>query len=135
MAIKQLQNNFTTPDQSKRLLELGVPAWTADCYYYEEGGISKDCTPNIVPFGEVWTDDSTETMFSSYVDIPCWSALRLMEIIDICALEESFDPNTNEYPSTIKIMNKLHISYIEYLVKTIERAVQLDIIDFTKLEN
>ena len=32
MAIKKLQNNFTTPEQSKRLLELGVPADSADCY-------------------------------------------------------------------------------------------------------
>lgn len=33
MAIKKLQNNYTTPKQSKRLLELGVPADSADCYY------------------------------------------------------------------------------------------------------
>ena len=30
--MKKLQNNFTTPEQSKRLLELGVPADSADCY-------------------------------------------------------------------------------------------------------
>lgn len=83
--MKKLQNNFTTPEQSKRLLELGVPAWTADCYYYEEGGISKECAPNVVPLGEVWTDESKETMFSSYVDVPCWSVCRLIEIRDICA--------------------------------------------------
>lgn len=65
---------------------------------------------------------------------PCWSALRLMEIIDICALGENSDPNTEEYPSTIKVMNKLHIPYVEYLVKSIERAVQLGTIDFSKLE-
>ena len=29
----KLQNNFTTTEQSKRLLELGVPAWTADCFF------------------------------------------------------------------------------------------------------
>ena len=29
--IKKLQNNFTTPEQSKRLLKLGVPADSADC--------------------------------------------------------------------------------------------------------
>ena len=31
--MKQLQNNFTTPEQSKRLLELGVPADSADMFY------------------------------------------------------------------------------------------------------
>lgn len=30
MTIKRLQNNFTTPEQSKRLLKLGVPADSAD---------------------------------------------------------------------------------------------------------
>lgn len=29
--MSKLQNNFTTPEQSKRLLELGVPADSADC--------------------------------------------------------------------------------------------------------
>ena len=86
--MKKLQNNFTTPEQSKRLLELGVPAWSADCYYFEEGGISKDCTPDVVPFGEVWTDESKETMFSSYVDVPCWSVGRLIEIAFICSVYE-----------------------------------------------
>lgn len=28
--MKQLQNDFTTPEQSKRLLELGVPRWSAN---------------------------------------------------------------------------------------------------------
>ena len=32
--MKTLQNNFTTPEQSKRLLELGVPADSADIYYH-----------------------------------------------------------------------------------------------------
>ena len=30
--MKKLQSNFTTSEQSKRLLELGVPADSADCY-------------------------------------------------------------------------------------------------------
>jgi hypothetical protein len=29
--MRKLQNNFTTPEQSKRLLELGVPVDSADC--------------------------------------------------------------------------------------------------------
>ena len=31
--MKNLQNYYTTPEQSKQLLGLGVPAWTADCHY------------------------------------------------------------------------------------------------------
>ncbi len=41
--MKQLQNNFTSPEQSKRLLELGLPADSADCVlvrnlYFPKGG-------------------------------------------------------------------------------------------------
>ena len=37
MTIKNLQSKFTAPEQSKRLLELGVPAGSADCYYSSIG--------------------------------------------------------------------------------------------------
>lgn len=84
--MKKLQNNFTTPKQSKRLLELGVPAWTADLYFYEEGCINNDDEPSgVIPYDEVYEDNSKETMFSSYVELPCWSVGRLMEIHTICS--------------------------------------------------
>lgn len=37
--MSKLQNNFTTPEQSKRLLELGVPADSADCFWFDERDI------------------------------------------------------------------------------------------------
>ena len=121
--MKQLQNNFTTLEQSNRLLELGVPAWTADCYYYEEGGISKDCTPNIIPLGEVWIDESKETMFSSYVDVPCWSVGRLMEIFDICNLYELHKFSTRDWSVNIKS-----------IMEDYEVAAEEKMLDFSKLE-
>lgn len=126
--MKEFQKDHTTPEQSKRLLELGIPAESANCCYPETHLGERVKTANYVHVlgdGERILGDKA---------IPCWSALRLMEIIDICALGENSDPNTEEYPSTIKVMNKLHIPYVEYLVKSIERAVQLGIIDFSKLE-
>lgn len=30
--MKKLQEDFTNPEQSMRLLELGLPSWTANCY-------------------------------------------------------------------------------------------------------
>ena len=81
--MKKLQNNFTTTEQSKRLLDLGVPAWTADLYFYEEGCISNNDEPSgVIPYDEVYEDN---TMFSSYVELPCWSVGRLIEIIKICS--------------------------------------------------
>lgn len=64
--MKTLQNNFTTPEQSKRLLELGVPAWTADCFYSESGKIEIKNT-------------ALDELFPS-----CWSVGRLIEIYHIC---------------------------------------------------
>lgn len=121
--MKKLQRNFTTKEQSKRLLKLGVPKNSADLYYNKFGAL--EAIPEYRNFNEFC--DSTDT--------PCWSVGRLMEIIDECALgEENPNPNAGEYPSTKKVKNKLCISYIEYLVKSIARAKLLGTIDFSKLE-
>lgn len=83
--MKTLQNNFTTPEQSKRLLEMGVPEWTADLYFYEEGCISNDDEPSgVIPYDEVYQDNSKEGVFSDYAEFPCWSVGRLIEIYHIC---------------------------------------------------
>lgn len=131
--MKKLQRNFTAPEQSKRLLELGVPADSADCYISNEKiFVLHNCT-----FQENFNND-LDMARSHLIDmphyLPCWSFGRLIEIIDECALGENPNPNTGEYPSTKKVKNKLCISYIEYLVKSIERAKQLGTIDFSKLE-
>lgn len=131
----KFQKDHTTPEQSKLLLDLGVPADSANLAYsavyfknFDESGSRSGWKPT-PSFNYIAIPD-----WSKHTHYPCWSALRLMEIIDICALGENSDPNTEEYPSTIKVMNKLHIPYVEYLVKSIERAVQLGTIDFSKLE-
>lgn len=64
--MKKLQNNFTTPEQSKRLLELGVPEWTAEFYYTESGKIEIKNT-------------ALDILYT-----PCWSLGRLIEIYLIC---------------------------------------------------
>lgn len=72
--MKTLQNNYTTPEQSKRLLELGVPADSADCRYElanHDGGI---CQVFCVLGGVIHSND-----------IPCWSVGRLIEICKICS--------------------------------------------------
>lgn len=95
MAIKKLQINYTTPEQSKRLLELGVPADSADCFYSESAYIK---------YGEVYFEYNTEPeilpksaitgetiLFSEYKNkytggyvLPCWSVGRLIEIHETC---------------------------------------------------
>jgi hypothetical protein len=76
--MKKLQNNFTTPEQSKRLLELGVPAWTADCYYYD----FFDKHPKVLNIDA--DRDYKWNLESEYAPKPCWSVGRLIEIYHIC---------------------------------------------------
>lgn len=78
--MSKLQNNFTTIKQSKRLLELGVPADSADCYINLR---------NNYPYGILAEDESySDYKFAGYMNdskvLPCWSVGRLIEIYEIC---------------------------------------------------
>ena len=77
--MKKLQNNFTTPEQSKILLGLGVPADSADLYFdKDEAYIDERIQPYFIPLNRT---------FRNYDDrfyIPCWSLGRLFEIYNIC---------------------------------------------------
>lgn len=77
--MKQLQNNYTTPEQSKRLLELGVPADSADIGIIEDamcGGIEL----LRVPYSQ-WCKGYEN------ISTPCWSVGRLIEIELLCREE------------------------------------------------
>lgn len=88
--MKTLQSNFTTPEQSKRLLELGVPAWTADCYYTEFGKIEIKNT-------------ALDTLYPS-----CWSVGRLMEIYEIVGENAGQCVTTTKGTSRIENLVKLY---------------------------
>lgn len=79
--------NCTTPEQSKQLLELGVPVRTADCFSRTDGGdigIYQPLLPN--------NPESTIDKFIEYANsrygrtyyIPCWSIGQLIKIMGIC---------------------------------------------------
>ena len=75
MAIKKLQKNFTTPEQSNRLLELGVPAWTADIMFDK----------NRRRYELIETEDDSlaetqRTLFYNDSATPHWTVGRLMEL-------------------------------------------------------
>lgn len=78
MSMKTLQNNFTTPEQSKRLLELGVPADSADCYIDEWRRV------HFIPQETQHTLYRKLARRTIYAITPCWSVGRLMEIIAEC---------------------------------------------------
>ena len=76
--MKTLQNNFTTIEQSKMLLKLGVPADSADCIYVrfsKKNKFSRKFRENVL------SENPYEHLYFYY---PCWSVGRLMEIIAEC---------------------------------------------------
>ena len=119
--MKKLQNNFTTPEQSKRLVELGVPADSADMYYCRMKHEDFDL-PKVI-----WESYSKSSATHPYVFIyfPCWSVGRLIEIITICREEiytrllfSRVDDHTN----------------IENLIHYISEEIKNGHIEFSKLE-
>ena len=120
--MKQLQNNFTSPEQSKRLLELGVPADSADCFYYSDNQ-GEEVFPNIIPI----VNDG-KICFSLFCDnkaLPCWSVGRLIEIMKICSM-----PVMTWY---IKSNSKQ--SLIELFMENLETSILERDFDFSKLED
>ena len=128
--MKKLQNNFTTPEQSKRLIELGVPADSADCFYDKQffGG-----TIIQTRMGSDWrgSHDLFSGVFKNYIT-PCWSVGRLIEIFDMCYQREPEESITEHWILTQEATENFG-SYIEYLVQTF--CVQKKFLDFSKLED
>ena len=87
--MKTLQNNFTTPEQSKRLLELGVPADSADCVHTYLG-------IKILPEGIKYSN--YDWMVADGDDrIPCWSVGQLMAIYFISKGLDYWSPQFKKY--------------------------------------
>ena len=119
--MKNLQNNFTTPEQSKRLLDFGVPADSADFRQPKDNGLDGKeyiIFYNMFPFSK----EVESTIFDGDNLLPCWSVGRLMEIITTCHLSRD-----NRFCFIEDIC--------ESLVETIFRFVKYDEIDFSKLED
>ena len=119
--MKKLQNNFTNPEQSKRLLKLGVPADSADCYHdlslNRRGMLSINGIYSLdVPYNHLFSN-------GTHRYLPCWSVGRLMEIIGTCAI---FPPHGSS------IFMHDESDYIGHLVRTLEKHIEW--FDFSKLE-
>lgn len=134
--MKNFQNNFTTIEQSKRLLELGVPADSADCYIqisecvkynfdkkHEE--IYKKCEYGVIGGSGIFGSEIPARLYLSDGSpeyLPCWSIGRLIEIyvkakgLDYMSID--ITPNSN-------LIEELIYKY----------KMSLGIMDFSKLEN
>lgn len=120
--MKTLQNNFTTPEQSRRLLELGVPAKSADCFWTNPIGSKMYASPIVRNKITYRYKDWFKT--NHYFYTPCWSVGRLIEIYSLCV---TCDPNV-ESPMLGSGNNT------ELFVNMLEFAKHINILDFSKLE-
>ena len=111
--MKQLQNAYTTIEQSKRLLKLGVPADSSDFHYTIFATILWHHEPGVIDF-------------SNSDAIPIWSVGRLIEIWLLCSSE--YD-DFGEPPGIL--LGKCNLA--EYMTHTIETCRKS--LDFSKLED
>ena len=117
--MKKLQSNFTTPEQSKRLLELGVPTNSADCYISNKKiFVLHNCT-----FQENFNDDlalaRAHLIYMPHY-LPCWSVGRLIEIYCLC-LDERY---------SIEFIGQIHTRPMNKILDLFEYVK----LDFSKLE-
>jgi hypothetical protein len=102
--INTKHSNYTTPEQSLRLIELGVPASSSDCYYTSSGKIEVKNT-------------ALDTLYPA-----CWSVGELMRIYAIC-----FDPDVIEFDIFAD-----GTTFIQQMIDKFE--IWIDAMDFSKLE-
>lgn len=82
--MKNLHNYFTTPEQSQRLLEMGIPSWTADF------------------------EHKNHKIEGSDELLPCWSVCKLIEIIINYSIMQGVDTEDTEL--LIKILqNRINV--------------------------
>jgi len=116
--MKTLLNNFTTPKQSKRLLELGVPADSADCYCGKDGKLH--CIiDGTIPYSLLWETGC----------IPCWSVGRLIEIILLCHTSNDSGIMFNK-----SLYELSYCTNIQWCIRVLESRLKCGHMDFSKLE-
>lgn len=113
--MKKLQNNFTTPEQSKRLLELGVPADSADCYF-----INGEVSRPFVRYSPIHL--SRLFMDNTIAYTPCWSVGRLIDIFSKC------------YTGAKCYYSPRNLYKTEFWIERFNRLSKIGIMDFSKLE-
>lgn len=133
--MKTLQNNFTTPEQSQRLLELGLPVDSADCFYshYIKTYAHSEYTEILWHRPRFITEDNIPNWNARLMDgtqtyLPCWSVGQLIDICLKCSTLEQrqvrffCNGDDDEY------------SLIDYVVTVLESGVMTNHMDFSKLE-
>ena len=76
MEERKTNNNFTTREQSMHLLKIGVPDYSADCYYDKKSFLGDR--------NQIYVLNEDEYVVNDEYSLPCWSTGRIIEILTIC---------------------------------------------------
>lgn len=130
--MKKLQEDHTTPEQSKRLLELGVPKDSANLYNVIPTGYIGFCRDKT--FSEIRNEiisvsrTKYHPIYTKDDIIPCWSVGRLIEIYIICIEHYTGDKRLIFGQYTVRL------GMIDCIIAAIEVGCDDGDIDFSKLE-
>jgi hypothetical protein len=126
----ELKPLFTTQEQSKTLLELGVPRDTADLKYVPQRTFNSyflaDPADGLDDSKVFYPNEPTfnGTGIREY-DIPCWSIGRLFQILSICY----------DHPRCTYVLDMSMFPDMESMIGDIEYNVKNGMVDFSKLNN
>ena len=116
--------DYTTPEQAQKLIDLGVPTWTADGdYYYSSAANANDIVPEVLPRDEHYEDWSSFGEIVDYVSMPCWSVGRLIQILTKCSINKS------------QIVFTADKSPIRTVCDDVALCISRHLIDFNKLKS
>lgn len=126
----ELKPLFTTQEQSKTLIELGVPRDTADFKYVPQRTFNSyflaDPADGLDDSKVFYPNEPTfnGTGVREY-DIPCWSIGRLFQILSICY----------DHPRCTYVLDMSMFPDMESMIGDIEYNVKNGMVDFSKLNN
>lgn len=115
----KLDNQYTSIEQSEKLIELGVPEDSADCYYEMSYRPIRQLLPDDVLFSQLpqYMDDEDGDLDI----VPCWSAGRLIEIQEKC--------------TGARLFRTLHPDLLGDIMGQIEYTIETVGMDFSRLES
>lgn len=118
---KNIQNYFTSVEQSKKLIELGVPPNSADCYWeFCSDKFGESCEYDFFVGENAAIKNNLLSFRNEYV-VPSWSVGRLIDIIN----------NSTKLGYLVLYSSDI---LIERLIKVIENHSKFNEIDFSKFE-
>ena len=110
--MSELKKDYTTPEQSKRLLELGIPIESANIVYYH--------TPDSLHDPYLITEKLQIERLKAGKGLPCWSAGRLINTFECC--------------TGVKYNHNSDMSLLDDIFLKIQSFINANLFDFSKLD-